>query len=336
VEVLSPAVCDNDPIVSVIVPCFKQARFLPACLASLQAQSMHDWEMVIVNDGSPDDAAQVATLLLRLDARVRFVDQRNAGPSAARNAGLRVSRGQYVQFLDADDLLAPTKLARHAAALDADSSLALIYGNAWYFDDANPAHRVRQGFGTNLNDDWIARLAADPGTWLSRLIQCNLMPICSPMFRRSLVDAAGLMDESLRALEDWEFWIRCANANDHFRFDPSPDVEALIRLHPSSASQNRAFMFGAELGMRVRTMAYLRDRKARRLMLACIGRALTYSDDARPTRVYAELATLARGLQERTAVWLAQRFGAHAPAHALIRPCLGLLPWYVRTLMAVR
>lgn len=320
------------PIVSVIVPCYKQARFLPECLRSLQAQSLRQWEMVIVNDGSPDDTELVAKGLMREDDRVRLINQANRGLPAARNAGLRVMRGRYIQFLDADDLLGSTKLEWHVGLLEAQRDVALVYGNAWYFFDAEPRRRIRQGFGPDPEKDWIADLAARPGPLLHRLIERNLMPVCSPLFRRSLFDAAGPVDESLRALEDWEYWIRCANTGARFLFDPAVEGESFVRLHATSMSQDRALMHSNGLKMRLRTMLYLRPAHARRLMLARIGNEMTWHKVTDRDPIYGELSKAARGFEERIAIGIARRFGPHRPGHTVLAPVLRHLPWHMRAL----
>ena len=321
--------------VSIIIPCYRQARFLEGCIASLREQTYAHWEAVIVDDGSPDDASEAGARAMAQDSRVRFVQRPNGGPSAARNTGLRASTGEFIQFLDADDYLKPDKLQRHAAMLNAEPGLDLVYGNAWYFDDAEPTKQIRQGFGPDPHEDWVANTAALPVAPLLQLVQRNTMPICSPLFRRSVLDRAGFMDESMRALEDWEFWIRCANAGACIRFDPAPEAECLIRLHASSASHDRAFMSGAELNMRVSCMAYLQDHKARRLMLAGIGRLLAWRKGTDRPSTYRRLQELVKGGEERTALLIAMHLGPGTRLHGLIRPVIERLPWHIRSLAAV-
>lgn len=322
-------------IVSIVIPCYQQARFLEGCVQSLRAQTYPHWEAVIVDDGSREDAAEIGAGLGRLDSRVRFMRQENAGPSAARNTGMRATSGVYVQFLDADDLFKPDKLQRHVAMLDADGELDLVYGNAWYFDDENPERRFRQGFGPDPDDDWIAKAAALPMSPLLQLVQHNTMPICAPLFRRSLVERAGPMNESMRALEDWEFWIRCANTGAQIRFDSSPLAECLIRLHAGSASQNREFMINAELAMRILCLSYLQDHKARRLMLALIGRLVSGPECAARRSTLEQLHVNASGMEERIALWVAINLGQGTRLHGLAVPLIRFMPWPIRSLTGV-
>jgi glycosyltransferase involved in cell wall biosynthesis len=87
------------PLVSVVIPCYNYARFLPDAVASVQEQTHTNWECIIINDGSTDDTAAVAERLAGKDARIKVIHQENRGPSSARNRGLDVALGEYIQFL---------------------------------------------------------------------------------------------------------------------------------------------------------------------------------------------------------------------------------------------
>src|SRR4051812_15947600 len=108
------------PLVSVIVPCFGQAHYLPEAVGSVLAQTFTDWECIIVDDGSPDDTAAVAARLAAGDDRIKIVRQENRGLPGARNAGIRAARGRYILPLDADDRLEPTMLEKTVAVLQSD------------------------------------------------------------------------------------------------------------------------------------------------------------------------------------------------------------------------
>lgn len=104
--------------VSIIVPCFNQASFLPKAIASLQAQTFKNWECIVVDDGSTDNTAEVVANMALKDARIRLVQQLNGGSASARDKGLKEAKGEYIQFLDADDTLAPEKLERQVALME--------------------------------------------------------------------------------------------------------------------------------------------------------------------------------------------------------------------------
>ncbi|HYD20693.1 MAG TPA: glycosyltransferase family 2 protein, partial [Flavipsychrobacter sp.] len=115
--------------VSVIVPCYNYAKYLPFALDSVLAQDMANWECVVVDDGSGDETGRVAREYVHKDARFKYVYQQNRGLSAARNTGVENSLGEYLQFLDADDLIDSAKLSKQAAYLDANGGVDVVYGD---------------------------------------------------------------------------------------------------------------------------------------------------------------------------------------------------------------
>ena len=117
----------TSPRVSVVIPCRNHGAYLPIAVASVQAQDHQSWECIIVDDGSTDDSADIAAALAARDTRIRVHRQPQRGLSAARNTGLRLARGEYVQFLDADDVITPAKFSIQLAALDGAPRPALAY-----------------------------------------------------------------------------------------------------------------------------------------------------------------------------------------------------------------
>lgn len=105
-------------LVSIVVPCYNQARFLDEALNSVLCQSYAHWECIIVNDGSPDNTREVVEEWLKRDSRFIYIEKENGGLSSARNRGLEIAKGNYIQFLDADDLLCCNKLQKQIQILD--------------------------------------------------------------------------------------------------------------------------------------------------------------------------------------------------------------------------
>ena len=93
--------------VSVIIPCYNQAAFLPKAVASLQAQTLGNWECIIIDDGSKDNTTEVASNISLQEPRVRLIQQANGGSACARDTGIQIARGQLIQCLDSDDTIAP-------------------------------------------------------------------------------------------------------------------------------------------------------------------------------------------------------------------------------------
>ena len=94
-----------NPLISVIVPCYNQAQYLDECLQSVLNQIYTDWECIIVNDGSPDHTEEVAKKWLEKDSRFRYIYKETGGLSSARNAGIKIAKGEWIQFLDCDDFI---------------------------------------------------------------------------------------------------------------------------------------------------------------------------------------------------------------------------------------
>ena len=180
------------PLISVVVPCFNQARFLPENIASLAAQNFPDMEVIIVNDGSPDNTSDVARELAARypDLSIRLLEQENTGLSGARNAGAREARGVWILPLDSDDMLAEGFLAAAAKAMAEHPEHDMIAGSTSHFGARSSSWHTPVYLPQNLLAE-------------------NAIPCCS-LFRRSLWEAVGGYDSSHPwGVEDWHFWLKC-------------------------------------------------------------------------------------------------------------------------------
>lgn len=239
----------ND-LVSVVVPCFNYGRHLPDCIRSLGAQTHTEWECVIVDDGSTDDTPAVCERLAESDGRVRFLRQQNRGVNAARNAGLALARGEYIQFLDADDMLQRDKLRAQVRYLQAHLQTDIVLGEAAFFDSSSPnrLRRRRRSGATGAT----ARIDGSGLPVIREFVYGNVSVIHAALVRRKVFEAVGLLDEGMRLNEDWEFWLRCALSGRRFSFVSTGEDRALVREHDSSPSRAREPMLRATI--------YLRDR----------------------------------------------------------------------------
>lgn len=167
--------------VSVIIPTYNRAAYLPEALASVRAQTFKDYEIVVVDDGSTDSTAD----LLAGDADVRYIACEHAGVAAARNRGVAEAQGEFIAFIDSDDLWLPEKLERQVSYLDAHPDAQLVfceYKN--YFDNPN--------------------LADEPAA--AALLQVHIQEyLASALIRASVFDAAGCFQEGLAIGEDTEW-----------------------------------------------------------------------------------------------------------------------------------
>lgn len=235
-------------LVSVIIPCYNQAQYLPDAVASIQVQTYVNWECIIVNDGSTDNTAAIAEKLAQTDTRIQVIHQTNKGLSGARNTGLSVAMGEMVQFLDADDMLEQDKLRTHVEFLHSTPDMGIVFGDARYFTTENPELRE---YGVNINKSWIPEVWQARGHLIEKFLKGNLFPVNCPLVRRSVFNAVGQWNVDLEAHEDWEFWLRCAIANIKIAFYNCPDSLALIRMHPESMSNDKSRMHRTIVKMRI-------------------------------------------------------------------------------------
>ncbi len=184
-------------LVSIIIPCFNAARYVAAAIECSLAQTWPHCEIIVVDDGSTDDSPAIVR---RFESRgVRLITQPNRGAAAARNAGLRVARGAFVQFLDADDLLAPDKIALQVAALP--DAAGGIVGGPWgaFTDDPRRAVFTAQAVWRSLPAaEWLAVAFAGGG----------MMPPAAWLVTRATLDAAGGWNEALSLDDDGEYFCR--------------------------------------------------------------------------------------------------------------------------------
>jgi glycosyltransferase involved in cell wall biosynthesis len=186
---------------TVVMPCFRARDTIALALASVLTQSEPDFELVIVDDGSPDDTLDVARRAAGGDRRVRLISQANAGPAAARNHGVNAGTGRLVAFLDADDRWSPDLLARHRDRFAADRSLGLSFARVRFYDPSmNHAGRV-SGHVEQLR--------------LARILGENAVCTTSNLVaRRAVFDEVGGFDVTMRHAEDQEWLARVLAASD--------------------------------------------------------------------------------------------------------------------------
>ncbi|MCP6757349.1 MAG: glycosyltransferase family 2 protein [Fischerella sp. CENA71] len=185
------------PKVSVIIPAYNAMTYLPETVGSVLRQSFTDFEVLIIDDGSSDTIQQWASQVQ--DPRLRLISQENQGASAARNNGIAHAQGEYLAFLDADDLWEATKLEKQVLCLENYSAAGLVYTWTAFIDPTGkPTGRV---FASKAEGD----------VW-NQLIEHNIIECgSSPMIRRDCFAAVGLFDCNLLAVEDWEMWVRIAS-----------------------------------------------------------------------------------------------------------------------------
>ncbi|AYN00505.1 glycosyltransferase family 2 protein [Chryseobacterium sp. 3008163] len=181
----------NQPLISIIVPCYNQAQYLDECLQSALDQTYQNWECIIVNDGSPDNTEEVAKRWVEKDARFKYFKTKNGGVSAARNYGIDKAVGEWILPLDGDDKIG--NLYMEAAITYMNSDFEVIYCNAEFFGTENSVW--------NLSDYSF-----------KEILKHNLI-FCSAFYKKSsFVKTGGYDITMLKGYEDWEFWINLMNS----------------------------------------------------------------------------------------------------------------------------
>lgn len=232
---MKQAPTNGKSLVSVIIPAFNYGEYISETILSVQSQTYSDWECLIVDDGSTDDTARAVAKFTRADSRVRYIYQKNQGLAATRNNAIKAARGDYIQFLDADDLLEKRKLEAHAAYLDENPKVDICYGDSFYFPNDEPAERWF--CLTEKGSRWLPEIQSGEDA-VKTFVRINI-PVNAPLARKSAVDKIGLFDVNLECFADWDFWFRAAAAGCKFQFVNSADTAALIRSHKTSMSQAR-------------------------------------------------------------------------------------------------
>lgn len=215
------------PKVSICIPSYNHARFLPAAIESALAQTYRDFEIVIVDDGSTDESLRIAEdYAARYPSLIRVLthpEHRNLGIAKTSNLAMRSARGEFWSGLPSDDVLFPTKLEVQVAYLEAHPELGWVYGSAEFIDDAGARQPQLGLFGEDLSRHENPVL---------ELIERNVIPAMTILVRRELLERLGGEDESL-LYSDWDSWVRLMSIAK-FAYLDQPLVGYRIHGHNTS------------------------------------------------------------------------------------------------------
>ncbi|HEX6188761.1 MAG TPA: glycosyltransferase family A protein [Pyrinomonadaceae bacterium] len=197
---------EETPVVSVIMPAYNVARFIGAALDSVFAQTFTNFEVIVVNDGSPD-TEELERVLGPYQDRILYFKQENRGVSAARNVGVRAARGTFIAHLDPDDLWEPDYLQAQLAEIERDPSIDVVYPDAFMFGDAPEAGRRYMDWCPSEGEVTIENILRE---------RCHIMG--SLLARRAAMLKAGPFDEDLRSCEDFDMWLRILNSGGRIAY----------------------------------------------------------------------------------------------------------------------
>lgn len=267
---------NGTPRVSVIIIFLNEERFLGEAIKSVRAQSYADWELLLVDDGSTDGSSEIARNAAD-GHQIRYVchpGRENRGMSASRNAGIAASRGEFIAFIDADDIWLPSKLVDQIAIFDARPKADMIYGRTWIW------HEWQSGSQTR---DYYYDLGVTPGTVYPPL---SLLPILirnqaqtptpqNAIMRRSLVERVGGFEDAFRGMFEDQVFFAKTHVVSHCHVDDR--FWAKYRQHDTSHTAQSAGSLGELRARRIflRWLSrYLKQQNVRNLP---VSRALLHA-----------------------------------------------------------
>ena len=306
------------PLVSILIPAYNSEEWVGAAIASAVGQTWRRKEIIVVDDGSTDGTLAIAR---HFEPKgVRVVTQSNQGAAAARNTASSLSRGDYIQWLDADDLLSPDKITLQMQAAEETRDRRTLLSSPW------ASFRYRPAKGKFISTPLCSDL--DPTEWLTRKWEGNWhMQTATWLISRELTEAAGPWDTRLTFDDDGEYFSRVINASNGIRFVPQSRV--YYRITPGSRlsyiGRSDKKMESQFLGMKLQ-IGYLRARDdSDRVRAACVNYLQTWLPVFYPNRpdLVQEAQQLAASLGGQLSLpkaswkyaWIEKLFGFGAAKH---------------------
>ena len=209
------------PLISIIIPVYNGEKTIQKTIESVLQQTFKDFEIILINDGSQDSTLDVINNIK--DERLRVFSYPNAGVSTSRNRGLALARGEFISFLDADDLWTPDKLETQLKALQNNSQAAVAYSWSDWIDESGQF--LRSGGHITVNGKVFEHL----------LVRDFIESGSNPLIRRQALDEVGEFEPSVTPAEDWDMWLRLAA---RYHYTTVPKVQILYRIAANSVSSN--------------------------------------------------------------------------------------------------
>jgi len=213
------------PKISVIIPTYNRAKYIARAIDSVLCQTFRDKEIIVVDDGSTDETPSI---LASYKDKIRVLNQINSGVSAARNRGIVKSKGQYLAFLDSDDVWTPDKLEVQAAVLDTNPDVGIVYGKLAIVDDQGNRKGTKPEEATGSNFVELLSIGGD-------------LPTSSVMVRRECFERAGYFDETMDMMEDFEMWVRIARQYDLYEI--TDRILATYLEHDGQVTQSKVKVY---------------------------------------------------------------------------------------------
>ena len=217
--------CKSKPLVSVIIPAYNVARFIKDTLDSVLAQTFDDYEIIVINDGSPD-TVELEEQIKSYAPLITYLIQSNGGAGSARNAGIRAAQGEFLAFLDGDDCWLPHFLNSQLELLNSDGGYDLAYADAINLSDFGVSKSTNMDMNPSEGEVTVESLISG---------RCNVIT-SSVVARRSTVLATGCFDERFRNSQDFDLWLRLAKQGARLTYQKRVLVQR--RIYDGSLASN--------------------------------------------------------------------------------------------------
>ncbi|MFX0134040.1 MAG: glycosyltransferase family 2 protein [Candidatus Hodarchaeota archaeon] len=225
-------------MVSVIIPTYNHAKYVCRAIDSVLEQTYTNFEIIIVDDGSTDNTRDVLEPYMN---KIKYIYQENKGLAASRNTGIRASKGQYLQFLDADDIILPKGLDIQVKILETHPDVDVVAGRYRTVDTAGRFLSNQRRFPNKI-------------ITFKDLVVTNRFAVNALLLRRKCFTSAGFFDEHLKSCEDWDMWLRIAAQNHRFLCHNHVLVQCY--RYPSTMVQNVSRMCDMRLAVLNKVFAY--------------------------------------------------------------------------------
>lgn len=251
--------------VSVIIPAYNREKFIARAIQSVLAQIYGDYEIIVVDDGSTDNTANIVK---QFGGKVKYILQPNGGSASARNRGIKESQGEYIAFLDSDDFWVPEKLNEQVKVLDNNPNVGIVYAKMPIVNEKGEQVGMKPSQPSGKNFKELLEIWGD-------------IPTSTVLTRRECFDKAGFFDTSLKTMQDIDMWLRIARLYDLYEIEGK--VLAYYYRHSGQITQNRIKVY--EGLVRIYTKIYKtfddapKDILRRRISMNTYTLSRTYYDE---------------------------------------------------------
>ena len=240
--------------VSVIIPCYNAAAFIEDCLKSVEAQTYPHLEVICVDDGSKDETAfLIEKLIANSPLNIQLIRQENGGAPSARNNGLRHSTGDYIQFLDADDMLTPDKIKHQVEVAQAHDFPDLIVGSSRWENMEGEVVRTRSYQPNETQNLWLNLMKTDLGN------------TCANLFKAELFRNGIQWNVNMKSSQEYELMFQILKQRDHIVLDPEIHTVIRVRETGSISKSNTAANWERYTKLRVDMVEYLKQHRSERV-----------------------------------------------------------------------